>query len=212
MFFSGSGYKAVKRNSQAFTLTEVIVVVSIISVLAALSLPLLSGVMTKQKIAISLSNLSQLGKVTILYANDHEGDFPLVNDNSTSTQIGWTRALWPYAYGDRPFPGYGIYQKNTIFYTPLLEPSLSSRSYGPNKIIESRLNNRKYLLIQNISQTALIGDVRDLSALDQTQINYRNNGKANILYVDGHVNSLSPEEVPSPSGNVFWSGSYSWTQ
>ena len=67
--FAGSCTKAY----HAFTLVELLVVMTIISVLAALLLPVLAKVRDAAITAACLSNLKQIGVASQIYAND-EGD------------------------------------------------------------------------------------------------------------------------------------------
>ena len=42
--------------------------------------------------------------------------------------------------------------------------------------------------------------------MKNNQINYRNDGKAIFLFVDGRVELLRPSQAPLVRGNVFWGG------
>lgn len=60
--------------SRAFTLTEILVVIGIIGLLAALAFPVLSAARLKSKETVTLSNLRQIYVQTSLYQSDHGGD------------------------------------------------------------------------------------------------------------------------------------------
>jgi prepilin-type N-terminal cleavage/methylation domain-containing protein len=65
-----------KRNDRAFTLVEMLVVIAIIAVLAALLLPaLVRGKQRAQRIQC-ISNLKQMGTAFQMFAHDHQGRFP----------------------------------------------------------------------------------------------------------------------------------------
>lgn len=64
---------------RAFTLTELLVVIAVISVLAALLLPALSQAKRRAKRTVCLNNLKQFVLADTIYANDH-GQLPPVND------------------------------------------------------------------------------------------------------------------------------------
>lgn len=72
---------------RAFTLVELLVVISIIAILAALLLPALSGAKLKAHRVICLSNLKQLGQIASMYRHDFGKGLPV---DSTGTII-WLR-------------------------------------------------------------------------------------------------------------------------
>jgi prepilin-type N-terminal cleavage/methylation domain-containing protein/prepilin-type processing-associated H-X9-DG protein len=57
----------------AFTLIELLVVVAIISILAAMLLPVLQNAKEQARIVKCLSNLKQIGSLAIMYADDNDG-------------------------------------------------------------------------------------------------------------------------------------------
>jgi prepilin-type N-terminal cleavage/methylation domain-containing protein len=59
-----------------FTLVELLVVIGVVALLAALLLPALASAKDKVRRASCLSNLRQIGIAIHLYADDHDGDIP----------------------------------------------------------------------------------------------------------------------------------------
>jgi len=104
--------KARKRSgSQAFTLAEMLVVIAIIGILAALLLPVLANAKSKGQRTACLNNLRQLSLATKMYADDNGGhlaaSFPLGDADHLVNPYCWcpgsasTKPLNPY-YGPAP--------------------------------------------------------------------------------------------------------------
>ena len=64
------------KCGKVFTLIELLIVIAIISILAALLFPALRNAMENAKRVACLSNLRQLGSATIAYATDFGGYYP----------------------------------------------------------------------------------------------------------------------------------------
>jgi len=69
----------------AFTLVELLVVVAIIAILAALLLPVIAKSKEHGKSAACLSNLHQIGIALQLYTQDHDNKMPVMFDALIST-------------------------------------------------------------------------------------------------------------------------------
>jgi prepilin-type N-terminal cleavage/methylation domain-containing protein/prepilin-type processing-associated H-X9-DG protein len=65
------------RKPEAFTLVELLVVLAIIGILAALLLPAVTASQKRAKRVWCGSNLSQIGVAAHTFANDHDGKFPM---------------------------------------------------------------------------------------------------------------------------------------
>lgn len=94
----------------AFTLVELLVVVAIIAVLAALLMPALKSARDQTKTAQCANNLRQLGAGFSSFLGDHNGLYPYAcpittNPNNTTNWAGWngsrtwTYVLSPYLAG-----------------------------------------------------------------------------------------------------------------
>ena len=80
------------RPSAAFTLMEILVVVSIILVLAAIALPVYSTVARRAGKVVAINNMRQVTAALISYCGQNDGDFPQENIPLGTT---WTNAAGP---------------------------------------------------------------------------------------------------------------------
>ena len=115
----------------AFTLMELLVVVGIVSLLAALLLPTLSSAKARSRSVACAANLSQLGKAMAMHDGD-TGFYPGAGDFVQATPQGikrittaWSDRLGPYLQGN-----------NAVFQCPAHEPfrdgPVTAPSYGYN--------------------------------------------------------------------------------
>ena len=70
-------------HSAGFTIVELLVVIGIISVIAALLLPVLFTARTKSQQSVCISNLRQIGHAIALYAQDYDELLPYAPDEAT---------------------------------------------------------------------------------------------------------------------------------
>jgi prepilin-type N-terminal cleavage/methylation domain-containing protein/prepilin-type processing-associated H-X9-DG protein len=82
------------RSSRAFTLIELLTVIAIIGILAALVIPTVGNVRKSANSAKCLSNLRQIGNAFSLYAADNKGRLPRGGLNPRPTDPAIFDALW----------------------------------------------------------------------------------------------------------------------
>lgn len=111
---------------KAFTLIELLVVIAIIAILAAILFPVLSQARESAKKTTDLSNMKQLGLVSIMYATDYD-DRIVINGASDPWNSGsQTPFNTPTPPAGRQWNGWGLklsqYAKNKdIFRSPMLD-------------------------------------------------------------------------------------------
>lgn len=76
----------ISRHRAAFTLIELLAVISIVGILSAIVITAIGSVRTKAKHAACVSNVRQIGTALLLYANDNNGFGP-PGDGSSMTVI-----------------------------------------------------------------------------------------------------------------------------
>lgn len=127
--------KTTHRIKAAFTLMELLVVLTIVAVLAALLFSLTSTMRNKASSATSVSNLRQIGTAIVSATSDNNGTlpgpvltdhFPRYQNNAASGQLGWLLKdyLSSIPQKDNPQP--------RMFYTPELDyPAAKSDAKNP---------------------------------------------------------------------------------
>ncbi|ARU40053.1 hypothetical protein CCB80_02435 [Armatimonadetes bacterium Uphvl-Ar1] len=73
-------------RNRAFTLIELLVVIAIIAILAAILFPVFAKAKAAAKKTACISNLSQIGKGTLLYMGDYDDRFPFAVDPIDAAQ------------------------------------------------------------------------------------------------------------------------------
>jgi len=127
--------KTTHRFRAAFTLMELLVVITIVAVLAALLFSLTSTMRKKASSAISVSNLRQVGTAIVSSTSDNNGTlpgpvltdhFPRYQNNAISGQLGWLLKdyLTSIPQKDNPQP--------RMFHTPELDyPAAKADAKNP---------------------------------------------------------------------------------
>jgi prepilin-type N-terminal cleavage/methylation domain-containing protein/prepilin-type processing-associated H-X9-DG protein len=116
-----------RSGIRTFSLIELLVVISIISVLAALLMPALQSAKDSARTVQCMNNLHQIAIAVALYG-DERGHYPWSFEGGTD----WSYTITPYFQGSNNL-AYGSYQHNlrsTIIQCP-------ARAYKPTNIVSS---------------------------------------------------------------------------
>ena len=188
-------------NRTAFTLIELLVVISIIAILAALLIPAVAMVRGQTRGIECANNLRQLGMVTQLYADDHHGP---------EVWRRWTHALAAYVDEQIPRSVHGGWAPE-IPRGPFRCPESTEVVLGGGEVHFAKNPATGYepdapkMYEQfRVSAVILYGDAHRARELDPGRIAWRHGGKANVLYLDNHVERVAPKTLPTDTTREPW--------
>ena len=206
----------------AFTLTELLVVIVIIAVLAGLLFPLAAKFRRKAEATESISKLRQLGIAAVSYAGDNHNILPPATGSDH-----WTELLAPYAgvtfkKGDasqqpdlyRTKAGYRTLsdQDKREF---AVNFSLNQMSSSPEGNLFTHWGKYNSLRTINLPEPGVFrlfgdraGDWRGWQGIYELDlIGFHYDGKANFCFLDGHVEAISRSEMENYSRHQWTGGS-----
>jgi prepilin-type N-terminal cleavage/methylation domain-containing protein/prepilin-type processing-associated H-X9-DG protein len=173
-----------QKCARAFTLIELLLVIAIIGILAALLLPVLGRTKESARATVCLSNLHQIGIALQLYVQDNNNKLPVMRDVSTDPAVAATNT----------FPAIQNVLAPQLGNTNVLRcPSdtrnffeLTGSSYSWNSLLNGE--DADHLKVFNIQfaphQIPVVFDKEDFHKARGA------NKSVNYLYADGHIKNL----------------------
>ena len=207
------------KKGKYFTLVELLVVIGIIAVLAAMLMPALQQARERGRSTSCLSNCKQIGNALMMYVDSNDAVIPELSvKNAAGGKVSWAAHMWNLKY----------LPTEKLFYCPT-----STRKGTPSEWTDYRVNkiassgtytefidfgmnrmvtlsaSRKYKVtkVKSASQTMIIGECalpgqkKGCSTLAQAwgtvnssngigSVAVRHKGTVNFIYFDGHAGAM----------------------
>ncbi len=190
-------------KTAAFTLVELLVVITVLAVLAALGFSVTGVATQKMHSTKCLNSLRQIGVAMQVYAGENDGRLPDTGHlrAEDGTSHSWIHTLSPYLG-----PGLiGRCPANTI--------SRAAVTYGWNDLLaDSSGQGLPIRRVRTPASTLVVGEASDTYTSEhfhfagaRTRVTYnqfksavgveRHGTGANYLFADGHIETLTPTET-----------------
>jgi prepilin-type N-terminal cleavage/methylation domain-containing protein/prepilin-type processing-associated H-X9-DG protein len=213
-----------RKRHRGVTLTELMVVIVIIVILASISFPISKRLKTSANAAVCASNLRQVGAAMLMYAADNHQKLPPLQP-PLNRETGKRGDIWPglLARAGYMWDGTGTLPCGTGVWT-CPDCDFMSNAYGGYGVAEDSVfvygelkpagtqisGSLKLSMIKNPSRTWLVGDATrnenepnkgwyaiwsNPSRWNSHGPAERHRGKANVCMADGHVVALSKKEI-----------------
>ena len=221
-----------RRNP--FTLLELLVVIALIAILAAMLLPALSKARDKARAISCTSNLKQLGIYMNMYATDQNDVIPQVDSNLASAQGKWQDCLATFD-ASKPLADWlhmPSGKLRPLFRCPAgpdkFTTSTDYHGYGANATGFTSLYGNDGVKLRTLSgfkePSSLFafgdcsrqgnanswpkGRVTKFTDIVTGTGTWRHNNGANLCFADGHVAFMNKKQLPLTSADAnngkFW--------
>lgn len=210
-------YKGARRLNSApigFSLVEILVVLGVIAIVAAILLPVFTRVRDRSRTFSCSANLRQIGQAMQLYVADSRGFYP--SYNPPQKECSWADRFFPYVKSPQilkcPAFAAGEYRPgctaseeingvmhrwNGSYSLNTLEDGVAAAGYAQPCVhqVRVRFPSRIILVLDGNGSgyvnPGLYAQMTSVEELEQKNIPDRHSGGNNVLFADGHVKWLS---------------------
>ncbi|MEY4489442.1 MAG: hypothetical protein RIQ79_1950 [Verrucomicrobiota bacterium] len=189
-------HSPLKTAQKAFTLIELLTVIAIIGILAAIIIPVVGKVRNTAQSARCISNLRQIGQEIVLFANDNRGQLPNLSGLTNSAVLdprivdraGGQLAyrLWPY-YSSIPLNTGIVTPRNVNVHEMFICPSMEN-------LVRPKITNGPYPTSAgdqsaNSAQSYIINDVQRYTegSVRYTVFGYQGSPSFNINTIESKL-------------------------
>lgn len=189
----------VRPRNKGITLIEILVVVGIMAVLAALLFPALRSTRKAASNGVCVSNLRQIYQLSSVWAVENDGYLPqgqwyvtnLPSQYSNLTRYGLTKKMTVCTESKLQAPSYGI-NSRLVTSSPQWGPAdVYYWSHGKYKL--AHLSPRTIFFSETAQQSWSGSAGAYISAPEYASVPHL--GKGNVLFADGHVESWGTNDL-----------------
>jgi prepilin-type N-terminal cleavage/methylation domain-containing protein/prepilin-type processing-associated H-X9-DG protein len=205
-------------RSAAFTLIELLTVIAIIGILAAIIIPVVGSVRRSSQNASCSSNLRQWGQAILLYSVDHQGNYVIRGTSNAGSDMTW-QAVSTNANNML----YGAYVPHSSLIGIIRTCPVGTDSSGSSYVINrpyisgttvSPLDKVPLKQVRNPTRFMLMSDMASgvtasngysligpggltslVSPLFTDTVDTRHHSAANMVFGDGHIESITAADI-----------------